>query len=88
MFNPNFDPLKILEELQTLQAEQAQNLVNVSEWMLSISKATSAQSQQLDHLFSMVSAMNKQLLFLDERIKLLERHLQESINNTEISHQV
>ena len=85
MLNPDFDPLQLLADIQRIQTEQAENLVRVSEWMMSVSTANTAQSTQLDHLFSMLSAMNKQLLLLDQRIKLLEHHVLQSINNTEIS---
>ena len=82
MINPDFNPYDTLVSLQSIQTEQSENLVRVSEWMMEISVAGTHQSKQLDHMFSMMSAMNKQMLFLDERIKLLELHLLTSINNT------
>ena len=82
MLNPDFNPYDTLVSLQNIQTEQSENLVKVSEWMMEISVAGTQQSKQLDHMFSMISAMNKQMLFLDERIKLLEKHLLVSINNT------
>ena len=82
MINPDFNPYDTLVSLQNIQTEQAENMLRVSEWMMEISTAGTHQSKQLDHMFSMISAMNKQMLFLDERIKLLELHLLASINNT------
>jgi hypothetical protein len=88
MLNTEFDPLQLLHDLQQIQFEQAENLVKVSEWMVSVSTASTAQSTQLDHMFSMLSAMNKQMLFIEQRIKLLEQHVLESINNTSSKDQV
>ncbi len=82
MINPDFNPYDTLVSLQNLQVQQSENLVSISEWMMEISVAGTHQTKQLDHMFSMISAMNKQMLFLDERIKLLELHLLASINNT------
>ena len=82
MLNPDFNPYDTLVSLQSIQTEQAENMLKVSEWMMEISVAGTHQAKQLDHMFSMISAMNKQMLFLDERIKLLELHLLASINNT------
>ena len=82
MINPDFNPYDTLVSLQNLQVQQSENLVSISEWMMEISVAGTKQTSQLDHMFSMISAMNKQMLFLDERIKLLEQHLLASINNT------
>ncbi len=82
MINPDFNPYDTLVSLQNLQVQQSENLVSISEWMMEISVAGTKQTSQLDHMFSMISAMNKQMLFLDERIKLLELHLLASINNT------
>ncbi len=82
MINPDFNPYDELVSLQTVQNLQAENMLKVSEWMMEISVAGTHQAKQLDHMFSMISAMNKQMLFLDERIKLLEKHLLASINNT------
>ena len=82
MINPDFNPYDTLVSLQNIQTEQAENMLKVSEWMMEISVAGTKQTSQLDHMFSMISAMNKQMLFLDERIKLLELHLLASINNT------
>jgi hypothetical protein len=84
MLNPDFNPYDTLIQLENIQAEQAENMVRVSEWMMEISKAGTHQSTQLDHMFSMISAMNKQMLFLDERIKLLEKHLLASITNNSL----
>ena len=88
MLNPDFNPYDTLVSLQSIQTEQAENMLRVSEWMMEISVAGTKQSTQLDHMFSMISAMNKQMLFLDERIKLLEKHLLASINNTSSETQV
>ena len=82
MLNPDFNPYDDLVNLQNIQHQQAENMLKVSEWMMEISVAGTKQTQQIDHMFSMISAMNKQMLFLDERIKLLEQHLLASINNT------
>jgi hypothetical protein len=82
VINPDFNPYDTLVSLQNLQVQQSENLVSISEWMMEISVAGTKQTSQLDHMFSMISAMNKQMLFLDERIKLLELHLLASINNT------
>jgi hypothetical protein len=82
VINPDFNPYDTLVSLQNLQVQQSENLVSISEWMMEISVAGTHQTKQLDHMFSMISAMNKQMLFLDERIKLLELHLLASINNT------
>jgi hypothetical protein len=82
VINPDFNPYDTLVSLQNIQTEQAENMLKVSEWMMEISVAGTKQTSQLDHMFSMISAMNKQMLFLDERIKLLELHLLASINNT------
>ena len=88
MLNPDFNPSDTLVSLQSIQTEQSENLVRVSEWMMEISVAGTHQSKQLDHMFSMISAMNKQMLFLDQRIVLLEKHLLASINNTSSATQV
>jgi len=88
MLNGDFNPYDDLVNLQQTQAMQAENMLKVSEWMMEISVAGTHQSKQLDHMFSMISAMNKQMLFLDERIKLLEKHLLVSINNTSSATQV
>jgi len=82
VLNPEFNPYDDLVNLQHTQAQQAENMLKVSEWMMEISKAGTTQTVQIDHMFSMISAMNKQMLFIDERIKLLEKHLLASINNT------
>ena len=82
MINSEFSPYDTLISLQNLQVQQSENLVKISEWMMEVTTAGTQQSVQLDHMFSMISAMNKQMLFLDERIKLLEKHLLASINNT------
>ncbi len=82
MINPDFNPYDTLVSLQNLQVQQSENLVKISEWMMEISVAGTKQSSQLDHMFSMISAMNKQMLMLDQRIKLLEQHQLTSINNT------
>ena len=82
MLNPDFNPYDELVSLQTVQNLQAENMLKVSEWMMEISVAGTKQASQLDHMFSMISAMNKQMLFLDQRIVLLEKHLLASINNT------
>lgn len=84
MINPDFNPYDTLVSLQNIQTEQAENMLRVSEWMMEISVAGTKQSSQLDHMFSMISAMNKQMLFLDQRILLLEKHLLASINNDEL----
>jgi hypothetical protein len=84
VLNPEFNPYDDLVNLQQTQALQAENMLKVSEWMMEISVAGTKQAQQLDHMFSMISAMNKQMLFLDQRIKLLEQHLRTSINNDEL----
>ncbi len=88
MINPDFNPYDTLVSLQNIQTEQAENMLRVSEWMMEISTAGTKQSVQLDHMFSMLSAMNKQMLFLDQRIKLLEKHLLDRINNTSSKDQV
>jgi hypothetical protein len=82
VINPDFNPYDTLVSLQNLQVQQSENLVKISEWMMEISVAGTKQSSQLDHMFSMISAMNKQMLMLDQRIKLLEQHQLTSINNT------
>ena len=82
MINPDFNPYDTLVSLQNLQVQQSENLVRISEWMMEISVAGTKQTSQLDHMFSMISAMNKQMLLLDQRIKLLEQHQLTSINNT------
>jgi hypothetical protein len=84
VINPDFNPYDTLVSLQNIQTEQAENMLRVSEWMMEISVAGTKQSSQLDHMFSMISAMNKQMLFLDQRILLLEKHLLASINNDEL----
>jgi hypothetical protein len=84
VLNPDFNPYDELVNLQTIQNLQAENMLKVSEWMMEVSVANSKQAQQLDHMFSMISAMNKQMLLLDQRIKLLEQHLLTSINNDEL----
>lgn len=88
MLNPDFNPYDDLVNLQQTLALQAENMLKVSEWMMEISVAGTRQTQQIDHMFSMISAMNKQMLFIDERIKLLEKHLLASINNTSSETQV
>ena len=88
MLNPDFNPYDELVSLQTVQNLQAENMLKVSEWMMEISVAGTHQTKQLDHMFSMISAMNKQMLFLDQRIVLLEKHLLASINNTSSATQV
>jgi hypothetical protein len=82
VINPDFNPYDTLVSLQNLQVQQSENLVRISEWMMEISVAGTKQTSQLDHMFSMISAMNKQMLLLDQRIKLLEQHQLTSINNT------
>jgi hypothetical protein len=84
VLNPDFNPYDDLVNLQTIQNLQAENMLKVSEWMMEISVAGTKQSVQLDHMFSMISALNKQMLFLDQRIVLLEQHLKASINNDEL----
>jgi len=84
VINPDFNPYDDLVNLHQTQALQAENMLKVSEWMMEISKAGTTQTVQIDHMFSMISAMNKQMLFLDERIKLLEKHLLASINNNSL----
>jgi ureidoglycolate hydrolase len=88
MLNPEFNPYDDLVNLQQTQAQQAENMLKVSEWMMEISVAGTKQTTQIDHMFSMISAMNKQMLLLDQRIKLLEKHLLASINNTSSETQV
>ena len=88
MLNPDFNPYDDLVNLKQTLALQAENMLKVSEWMMEISIAGTKQTQQIDHMFSMISAMNKQMLFIDERIKLLEKHLLASINNTSSETQV
>jgi hypothetical protein len=85
MINPNFNPYDTLMQVQAIQHQQTENMVAVSEWMMDISATGTKQSKQLDHMFSMISAMNKQMLFLDQRIQLLEQHLRASINNDELT---
>jgi hypothetical protein len=88
VLNPDFNPYDDLVNLKQTLALQAENMLKVSEWMMEISIAGTKQTQQIDHMFSMISAMNKQMLFIDERIKLLEKHLLASINNTSSETQV
>ena len=85
MFNDEFDPYDALVHLQKTQHLQAENMVKVSEWMMDISVADLQQETKLDKALSLISEMNKQLLFIDQRIKLLEKHLRASINNDELT---
>jgi len=82
MLNPDFNPYDELVTLQNIQHQQAENMVKISEWMMSVSQAATNQSRQLDSLFAMITNVNQQMQILDERIKLLEQHLLASINNT------
>ena len=82
MLNTDFDPLALLLHLQNIQQQQAENMVKVSEWMMEVSETVKLQEDKLNRSLSLISALNKQLLLHDERIKLLEKHLIDSINNT------
>ena len=82
MLNTEFDPLALLLHLQNIQQQQAENMVKVSEWMMEVSETVKLQEDKLNRSLSLISALNKQLLLHDERIKLLEKHLIDSINNT------
>lgn len=82
MLDNDFDPYNTLIQLQQIQHEQAANMVKVSQWMMDISKAALLQETKLDKSLSLIHEMNKQLLFIDQRIVLLEKHLLASINNT------
>ena len=88
MLNPDFNPYDTLVNLQNIQQQQAENMLKVSEWMMEISKASLLQETKLDTSLSLISELNKQMLFIDERIKLLEKHLLASINNTSSETQV
>ena len=88
MLNTDFNPYDALVNLQSIQQQQSENMVKVSEWMMDVSKASLLQETKLDKSLSLISEMNKQMLFLDERIKLLEKHLLVSINNTSSATQV
>lgn len=88
MLNTDFNPYDALVNLQSIQQQQSENMVKVSEWMMEVSKASLLQETKLDKCLSLISEMNKQMLFLDERIKLLEKHLLASINNTSSETQV
>lgn len=82
MLNTDFDPYNAIAELQQIQHLQAENLVKVSEWMMEISRAGTNQVMQANGLLKMIENLNSQLQLLDQRIVLLEKHLQSSINNT------
>lgn len=82
MLNTDFDPYNAIAELQQIQHLQADNLVKVSEWMMEISRAGTNQVLQANGLLKMIDNLNTQLQLLDQRIVLLEKHLQSSINNT------
>lgn len=82
MLNTDFDPYNAIAELQQIQHLQAENLVKVSEWMMEISRAGTNQVMQANGLLKMIDNLNTQLQLLDQRIVLLEKHLQSSINNT------
>ncbi len=82
MLNTDFNPYDALVNLQSIQQQQSENMVKVSEWMMEVSKASLLQETKLDKSLSLISELNKQMLFLDQRIVLLEKHLLTSINNT------
>ncbi len=82
MLNTDFNPYDALVNLQSIQQQQSENMVKVSEWMMDVSKASLLQETKLDKSLSLISELNKQMLFLDQRIVLLEKHLLTSINNT------
>lgn len=82
MLNTDFDPYNAIAELQQIQHLQAENLVKVSEWMMEISRAGTNQVMQANGLLKMIENLNTQLQLLHQRIVLLEKHLQSSINNT------
>ena len=82
MLNPEFNPYDELVNLQNIQHQQAENMVRVSEWMMEVSVAATNQSKQLDSVFTLITNLHQQMQILDERIKLLEKHLLASINNT------
>jgi hypothetical protein len=84
MLNSDFDPYELLIHLQKIQHEQAENILKVSEWMMDMSQASLLQETKLDRSLSLIHEMNRQLLFLEQRILLLERHLRNSINNDEL----
>ena len=88
MLNTDFNPYDALVNLQSIQQQQSENMVKVSEWMMEISKASLLQETKLDKCLSLISELNKQMLFLDQRIVLLEKHLLASINNTSSETQV
>jgi hypothetical protein len=88
MFNPEFNPYDELVNLQNIQHQQAENMLKVSEWMMEVSVAATNQSKQLDSVFTLITALNSQMQILDQRIKLLEKHLVASINNTSSETQV
>ncbi len=88
MLNTDFNPYDALVNLQSIQQQQSENMVKVSEWMMDVSKASLLQETELDKSLSLISELNKQMLFLDQRIVLLEKHLLTSINNTSSATQV
>lgn len=87
MINPEFDPLALLQHLQEQNLAHAENMVNVSEYMVAVSQQTDLNRQQMDNLFSMLMSLNNINRILEQRIIALETQLQQSINNNSLKAQ-
>lgn len=87
MMNPDFDPLALLAFLQEQDLAHAENMVKISEFMLSLGTQSDVQKKQTDNLFNMIMSLNKLIKIQEERIIALECQLAQSINNVSLTEQ-
>lgn len=84
MLNSDFDPLALLQHLHTQDIAHAENMVRVSEFMLSVSQQVETQTRQLDNLFTMLQSQNRLVRHLNERVIALETANKSDINNNSL----
>lgn len=82
MHNTDFNPYDMLINLQNIQHQQAENMVKVSEWMMESSQEVAVQRHQLDAIFNIIKQLQQITELQSQRIKLLESHSTNGINNT------
>lgn len=82
MHNTDFNPYDMLINLQNIQHQQAENMVKVSEWMMENSQEVAVQRHQLDAIFNIIKQLQQITELQSQRIKLLESHSTNGINNT------
>lgn len=78
--NPDFDPLKLLEQTHQVTKDTALNMVKLSAWMIEASQElTRLRQAQTGHL-AMIEQLIELNRILDARLQRLENPQKSSIN--------